>query len=299
MTRRARYYLGRVIKGGTLDAEKLIMALQKRASILKTNYSWTITKCQIYGPKDNPDFIFARLAKYEPEGRIDIVDPEKHDELNAQVDNKLIASSPFVYIPQYSGIAYQHIWNAIQQEIFVRRFSEIIESTLDKFFVKAEIDPIIDYRTFVKRLSELERINKISAKVNPPNPLFGILWKQLKEYLKNRDIEELRLIEESKKDKHLLTKLIELLSLFLEKEDRNILTKYSENVDIGDAAVLMAADGYGKAKIEGVKGNHAVIIRTADNMKSFLFDKDPDPKKLYEHAKALLDDINRERYMEH
>ncbi len=297
--RRARYYLGRVVRGGTLDSQKFMTALQKPTSILKASFSWTITKCKIYGPKDEPEFIFARLAKYEPEGRIDIVDPKKHEELSEQIDNKLIASSPFVYIPRYSGIAYQHIWNAIQQEIFVRRFSEIIESTLDKFFVKAEIDPIVDYRTFVKRLSELEHINKISAKVKPPNPLFGILWRQLKEYLQSRDIEELTISEEGKKDKYLLTKLIELLSLFLEKEDKQVLEKYSEKVDVGDAAVLMAADGYGKAKIEGVKSKHAVIIRTADNMKSFLFDKDPDPKELYEHARSLLDDINKERYMEH
>lgn len=296
---RARYYLGRVIKGGTLETKSLITALKQPASILKANYSWTITKCKAYGPQNKPDFVFARLAKYEPEGNIDIVDPESHDELNAQIDNKLIASSPFVYIPEYSGIAYQHIWNDIQQEVFVRRFSNIIESTLGKFFVKAEIDPITDYRTFVKRLSELDHINKISSKVRPPNPLFGILWGQLKEYLKSRDIEEMRITEESKNEKHLQTKLIELLSLFLEKEDKKTLSEYAENVDIGDAAVFMAADGYGKARIEGYKGNHAVIIKTADNMKSFLFDKDPDPQKLYDYAKALLDDINKERYIEH
>lgn len=112
-TRRARYYLGRVIKGGVLDSQKLVIALQKPASVLKANYSWTITKYQLFGPKDKPEFIFARLAKYEPEGRVDIVDPERHDEINAQIDNKLIASSPFVYIPSFSGIAYQHIWNNI------------------------------------------------------------------------------------------------------------------------------------------------------------------------------------------
>lgn len=61
----------------------------------------------------------------------------------------------------------------------------------------------------------------------------------------------------------------------------------------------MAADGYGKAKLEGVKGKHVVIIRTSDNMKSFLFDKEPDPKELYEQAKTIFEEINKERYMDH
>lgn len=59
---------------------------------------------------------------------------------------------------------------------------------------------------------------RLSARVNPPNPLFGVLWKQLKEYLSNRDIEELRIAEEGKKDKHLLTKLITLINLVTQEK---------------------------------------------------------------------------------
>jgi len=298
-SRRARYYLGRVVKGGVLDAEKFIKALHKPASVLKSNYSWTITKCRVFGPTAKPKYVYARLAKYEPEGKIAKVDTAMHDEIDAEVDNKLIASSPFVYIPQYSGIAYQHIWNSIQQEVFVRRFSEIIIETFQKFFVKCEIDPITDYRTFIKRLIELEHINKLSATVSPPNPLFGILWKELKEYLKSRDIDELSIAEEGKKEKHLRTNLIELINLFIDKKGEEAVNKLAEKVAIGDAAVIMAADGYGRAKLEGIKGNHIIIIRTSENMKSFLFEKDPDPEELYEQAKALFEEINKERYMEH
>ena len=298
-SRRARYYLGRVVKGGVLDAEKFIKALHKSASILKANYSWTITKCRVFGPAAKPKYVYARLAKYEPEGMIAKVDTAKHDEIDTQVDNKLIASSPFVYIPEYSGIAYQHIWNSIQQEIFVRRFSDIIVETFQKFFVKCEIDPITDYRSFVKKLIELEHINKLSATVSPPNPLFGVLWKELKEYLKSRDIDELSIVEEGKKEKHLRTKLVDLINLFVEKKGEDEVNKLAEKVDIGDAAVIMAADGYGRAKVEGSKGNHLIIIRTSENMKSFLFDKDPDPEELYEQAKALFEEISKERYMEH
>ncbi len=298
-SRRARYYLGRIIKGGVLDAEKFIKALQRPASILKANYSWTITKCHVFGPVAKPKYVYDRLAKYEPEGKIAKVDTAKHDEIDTQVDNKLIASSPFVYIPQYSGIAYQHIWNSIQQEIFVRRFSDIIIETFQKFFVKCEIDPITDYRTFIKKLMELEHIDKLSAKVTPPNPLFGILWKELKEYLKRRDLDELSISEEGKKEKHLQTKLVELISLFLEKKGDEAVSELAEKIDIGDAAIMMAADGYGKAKVEGMKANHIIIIRTAENMKSFLFEKESEPEELYEQAKALFEEISKERYMEH
>jgi hypothetical protein len=72
-----------------------------------------------------------------------------------------------------------------------------------------------------------------------------------------------------------------------------------KEVQIGDAVVLMAADGYGKAKVEGHDGKRTIIIRTADVIKNFKFDTEPDPEQLYEVAKGLFEEISKERYMRH
>ena len=89
----------------------------------------------------------------------------------------------------------------------------------------------------------------------------------------------------------------------LDNPDKNKeeVTKLLEAYDngIGDSAVLMAADGYGKAKIEGTENSKNVVIRTRENQKNFLFDREPSPEKLYEMASAEFEKINKERYLDH
>ena len=46
------------------------------------------------------------------------------------------------------------------------------------------IEPIVDLRTFVDRVSTLSRIEKINATVVPPNPLFGPVWGRIKRLFK-------------------------------------------------------------------------------------------------------------------
>ena len=62
---------------------------------------------------------------------------------------------------------------------------------------------------------------------------------------------------------------------------------HDSQVDITDAAMLMAADGYGHGKIIGEQNGEEVVIRTSDTHKSFLFAKEPDPSELAEAAANL------------
>ena len=70
-------------------------------------------------------------------------------------------------------------------------------------------------------------------------------------------------------------------------------------IPIGDAAILMAADGYGSGHIKGKIGDESVLIRTSDTIRNFQFERDPDPHELYKKAKKILQDITDERHMEH
>src|SRR5690606_9861933 len=68
---------------------------------------------------------------------------------------------------------------------------------------------------------------------------------------------------------------------------------------IGDAAILMAADGYGKGSVRGKQGDDVIVIRTSETVRNFSFERDPDPEKLYKKTNGILERIKEERHMEH
>lgn len=292
--RRGRYYLGRVIKLGELDQDKLLGAIQRSAVVSVGNYTWTIT--DIY-ESEAPDsqFIFGKLSKYSQEGHVTVIDSIKRSQVDALAPNLLIASSPFVYLPSYSGIAYLHVWNGVQEDVFRRRFKAVIEATYDNFFVDCTIEPITDYRTFVSRISRLDEFREISAKIHPPNPLFGRIWANLDRYIKRRNADEVNIRETKEGTGGICSQIVVLINSIVE----NPAYEPQEPVDIADAALLMAADGYGRGKVIGQEGEHAVTIRTGDNQKSFLASKEPEPDDLATEALRLFERVSRERNMQH
>ena len=189
--RKGRYYIARVIKLGELNQTRLLDAIVKAPVVALGQFEWTITDVVDKRTEKMP-YVFGNLAKYSKDGLVTIVDEPAKQQLQARAPNLLEASAPFVYLPQFSGLAFLHVWNGIQEDVFPRRFKSIIEAAYDNFFVDCTIEPVADYRAFLDRLKSLDRITELSAKVHPPNPLFGRLWGGLDKYVKKRKAEEVR-----------------------------------------------------------------------------------------------------------
>lgn len=292
--RRGRYYMARVIKLGELNQAKLLDAIVNAPVIALGHFEWTIT--DVIDRRDaSAPFIFGNLAKYSKEGTVKIVDEPAKQQLQAMAPNLLEASAPFVYLPQYSGLAFLHVWNGIQEDVFPRRFKAIIEAAYDNFFVDCTIEPVADYRAFLEKLRSLDRITELSAKVHPPNPLFGRLWGSLDKYIKKRQADEVSVREATEKSQGLSTQLLVHIQNILE----NPMYEPKEVPDITDAAVLMAADGYGSGKAVGTEGEHEVIVRTSESQKSFLFEKEPEPEMLATAARSQFERVSTERDMKH
>lgn len=294
MSRRGRYYLSRVIKLGELNQQKLIEAIINAPTVPIGQYEWTITDVIDQRSYGKP-FIYGNLVKYSKEGKVKVIDEESKHQLQARAPNLLEASAPFVYLPEFSGLAYLHVWNGIQEDVFPRRFKTIIEEAYDNFFVDCTVEPVADYRAFLSKLQSLERITELSAKVHPPNPLFGRLWESLDQYVKRRHADEVLVKEVSDRPNGLSSKLAELIQNILE----NPLYEPSKPPDITDAAMLMAADGYGSGKAVGTEEGHEVVIRTSESQKSFLFDKEPQPDALAEVTYEHFRRVSAERNMKH
>jgi len=299
VARYSRFYLGRVIKLGEMSSERLMRIVQSAPVIPIKGTRYTFTDFKLFGPVDNPNGIFARLAKYRPEGSVAVVRPEIHQVGTELVPDLLEASSEFVYLPAFSGIAYRHVWNVLQKETFERVFSELVSLSDQAFFARCEIQPIADLRTFVTRLARLDRITMLSASVNPPNPLFGPCWKSLFEYIKKRGLSELTIKEEG--DKGIDTKIPEIAAAMADSGPAGHADSMMEPLldGVGDAALLMAADGYGRAKVGGTEDGRLVTFKTSDNQKSFQMPVDVVPEELFREAFRYLEEISRDRYLEH
>lgn len=269
-------------------------AITNAATFTAGKFVWTITN--VVDNRQAPiPFVFGRLAKFAAEGHVTVVDTRTKSEVDAVAPNLVAASAPFVYLPKFSGIAYLHVWNEIQEDLFPRRFKSVIETSLGGFFVDCSIEPITDYRMFSEKLSALDRITEMTAKVHPPNPLFGRLWEPLKDYMEKRSASELALNEKEAGPQGLKSNIQVLI--------KNIVVNPSyqpqQHVDVTDAAMLMAADGYGAGKVQGKHQDADVVIKTSDTQKSFMFDKDPAPAGLAETAAKHLAQVSAERDMRH
>ena len=289
-----RYYLSRVIKLGDLNQEKLINALSNSPIVEVGKFDWTITDV-VDGRNESIPYIFGKLSKYAKVGHIKKVDESTRTQIDASTDNLLEASSPFVYIPEFSGIAFLHVWNNIQEEIFIRRFKVIIEAAYDNFFVGCELEPVIDYRAFASKLKTINRFTEMSAKVYPPNPLFGRLWSSLNTYIKDRNAADIAIKETSYSNNGVKTDIVDLVNNIM----NNPNYEPKKSPDITDAAILMAADGYGRGKVVGYENDTLVIVKTSESQKSFLFDKEPNPTLLMKEAYKQFESVSKERDMKH
>lgn len=292
--RKGRYYMARVIKLGELNQGRLLDAIIQAPVVASGQFEWTITDV-VDKRNDELAYVFGNLTKYSKDGRVTIVDEPAKQQLQAIAPNLLEASAPFVYLPQFSGLAFLHVWNGIQEDVFPRRFKSIVEAAYNNFFVDCTIEPVTDYRAFLDRLKTLDRITELSARVHPPNPLFGRLWEGLDKYVKKRKAEEVSVRETTERSSGLSTQLLVLIQNILE----NPKYEPESGVDITDAAMLMAADGYGNGKAIGFEGDHEVIVRTSESQKSFLFVKEPRPEELAMAAQKQFSRISDERDMSH
>jgi len=149
----------------------------------------------------------------------------------------------------------------------------------------------------------MDHIMKIKAKVVPPNPLFGPAWRSLREYIKKRNIGELKAEERAADSSGVKTNIPALAQAstkdggLTEGDVESLIT--SAQGGIVDPAVLMAADGYGVATVEGMRGKSRVVVKTSESQMQFLIEGDHTPEELFVRARNVLVKINDDRYLDH
>lgn len=295
MAKYGTYFISRLIKVGEIYQDDILAALSEPKTITARSASYTITHFTEHIFK-NETYYYGRLTKFKAEGLVKVIDRTKNREIDQIEPDLIIASSPFLFMPEYSCFVYLRIWNQIDLTTFSARIREIILASKDFFLVDCELQPVSDIKSFLDKIRRISIIHEIKAKVNPPNPLFGHLWKSLERYLANRNLDELKIAEKAA-DKPINTNLIELLQQIDDNFDISGIDPNS--IQIGDAAILMSIDGYGSGSIEGQIDQKYITIRTNQKSVQLRFPIDGNIDELFVEAKKILDNINHQRYLSH
>lgn len=296
MAKKGTYYLGRVVKTGSLSTDHIKAALRSPNSISRYGSAWTFVDIQEL-TDGRSAYFFGRLVKYDPKGEVSVVDPDKRKEVRQSEPNMTIASSPFVYVPEYQGLSFLHVSNQIEYSAFMNRWAEVINVSHNQILAECDVDPIADLGSFVRKLQSLDGIYRVSASVSPPNPMFGPLWEELKKYLEHRRTERMRIEEDGGRGAPIETDLADHVQGILEQTRDKPYEP--DPLPIGDAAILMAADGYGKGYVKGKQGEDFIVVRTSETVRNFSFFRDPDPQDLYRKTVEILEQIREERHMDH
>lgn len=291
------YYLARISKLGSLTDAMIEEAVFAPKVAIWWNNGWSFFDAEKH-EIDGVSFISARLSKFNPDGEVIIADPNSRQEIIQAEPNLRVASSLFIYIPSVAGIAFSKVYNHIDEFQFARRFAQITLETHHNFFVDCEIRLISDLHTFAEKLLTLECIIRITATLNPPNPIWGPLWKPLRDYIKKRRADKMLIREEASIDKPLITDLPNhVAKVSSQTEDTEYTPK--EELPIGDAAILMAADGYGVGTVKGVRAGERITIKTSETTRNISFEHDHSVDDIFRKAYATFVQIEKDRHLEH
>lgn len=279
-----------------MDQDKLLEAIRHAVTISVGKFKWTLGEV-LEGEVDGHPYIYGTLMKYRADGVVPVVDEVKKVEGTMLASGLLEAKSPFVYFKDFSGIAYLHVWNQIEERTFRQRFGKLVCEKYQSFFVECEIDPISDLSSFSQKVSCLNRLVEIRVKVKPPNPLFGECWKNLHDSIRQRNTTALSVHEESNnEDNGINTNIISILDCILAKKPLDTMVP----LFLPDAAILMAADGYGAGYLKGVtRENKTAVIHTSETQRCVAFAKNPDVDMLAKRMLEEFSSITEERQMKH
>lgn len=219
-------------------------------------------------------FVTGYLVKYKDENIEEVVDEDEGTLTTARLQDKIIAKSEFV-IHLFSGIvAYGNISDAIGNTQFRKQFCKLIEKANDNCFVNAQIQGINDEGMIFKAIKEFDKITSLYLTLHPSNPSNRERWKKTDEKLQEMQVE--KYVEKYTSKKGI------------------ILDEHGQTY----GNIIMAADGYGEAKLKGIKDGKLSEASTRQmQIKSLVSNANKNEvlKFLFGDFKKILDRFQNEK----
>jgi hypothetical protein len=222
----------------------LLEGLSNKAKVVKSGNKYQLFNCQLFDHL-NQEYITGELVKYKDGFKEEFVNEQTNSLGLQDVNNKVIAKSRFILDIRSSLIMHFEITNQIFKKSFEEIFCKLFEMNSESVFPHLNISPIIEKYSFIERIKEVQKLEKIKIILQPSNPRFADQWKLIDKKLRDNHIKKYTEIQESKNQNE---------SIIVDDETQN--------------KFLMSEDGYGEAYASGTnQSGEPINISTKDKNK--------------------------------
>jgi hypothetical protein len=194
---------------------------------------------------NNHEFVFGKLVKFRPELSTEVADRKTHTLEEKILLDSIVAKAPFVLHFRTGIIAFRTSYGHITIANFRKYFAALILLANDHFFVDAEVLPVAEELEIQSAIRSLRAILVVDVTLHPTNPSNRHLYKRTDDRIKELEAGTL-------KEK-----------LIAKDEDKGLrVLEDSETM----GKIAMAEDGYGSARIVGVRQSDGqrITISTKD-----------------------------------
>jgi hypothetical protein len=129
--REAVFYIGRVVKTG-FSQEDFINIIFNSEPLNDGINAWNIVNTTMF-ENNGRKYYYGKVIKAKPDAIVRVMSSDYKQEIEKEEPDMVIASSEFVYIPDYSGISFHSIPNHIEPQKFIRKFCDIVDKNLGGF----------------------------------------------------------------------------------------------------------------------------------------------------------------------
>ena len=252
------YYFGRLNLMGVWDNKRefLHKALKSGSVESKRNFKYGIFDVEEIALQGQV-FVYGRLVKYKPVLEGEVVDEQKGKVVEGGLPHGVVAKSDFFLHYQSEVIAYRPIANRLSESQFREMFARLIEAAHHHFFVSAALELIEEEFGIIEAVKKFQIIQRIVIEVHPTNPSNRKTYQRIDERLKRLKAQRMK--------------------QSIEGGEGGLNKDTLEEDDIY-AGLVMAADGYGKGRVQGVLDGAKVTISTGQSpvKKEILFSENPE-----------------------
>lgn len=242
--RRHTYFFARLTLAGPWDDKKSAIedALQGDIAVVKGRFNYGFFDFEPL-EVDSTRFDFGRVVKYKQLLEGEVVDEESHQVVVGGLPKGIVAKSEFLLHSATGLLAYRPIASRLSAYQFRTVFAALLEAAHQNFFVSAHIDPVNEDITLMEAISRFTKISRIEFDLHPTNPSNRPFYRPLDDRLKRLNAARMQ-------------QSIHGAEGGLRPEE----------LDDDDSlrGVLMAADGYGEASIDGEIEERRLVVTTGD-----------------------------------
>jgi len=230
--------------------EYIFNSLNKQMSEEEKDFMYGFFEIKRFNHMDKA-FVTGLLVKYKIETDEEIVDESNRVLDKTMIPNKIIAKSEFILHLHSGIIAYHPITNHIPNNKFRTEFCKLLEKANNRIFVNAEIQPIDEEAKIFEAIKKFEIIYSLKIALHPSNPSNRNRWKKTDDKLRKMEVENYCEIYRS---------------------------RHGIKIDENDEAygnIIMAADGYGEARIKGTREGKETSASTTQLQMTLKVENEP------------------------